>query len=299
VSRLRVQPHGRLQEWVAQERGYLKDEGLDYEFISSYAAGSTGYASVQSTETAAPEVKRGAFESFEQGRGCEISSACHWAVNMASSARHGQMWGHAYSVTPAAIVVPPESAIMKPPELANTEVGVSYHSGSHFSAIQALENVLKPEEIKLRFIGQSRDRLAAVLDRKVDAANVFGAPLYVLEQQGFRKILDTTFMIGYLFHRDVDIEDVKKYFRALQRAQRDIDIEPERYKHYFLKELPEKYHDMVDVRGFGPGERLVFEPYTREMFERAQRWMGEWKLFPEEQVGTADYAEAVSVTRGL
>lgn len=299
VSRLRVQPHGRLQEWVAQERGYLKDEGLDYEFISSYAAGSSGYASVQSTETAAPEVKRGAFESFEQGRGCEISSACHWAVNMASSARHGQMWGHAYSVTPAAIVVPPESAIMKPPELANTEVGVSYHSGSHFSAIQALENVLKPEEIKLHFIGQSRDRLAAVLDRKVDAANVFGAPLYVLEQQGFRKILDTTFMIGFLFHRDVDIEDVKKYFRALQRAQRDIDMEPERYKHYFLKELPEKYHDMVDVRGFGLGERLVFEPYTREMVERAQRWMGGWKLFPEEQVGTADYAEAVSVQRGL
>lgn len=299
MSRLRVQPHGRLQEWVAQERGYLKDEGLDYEFISSYAAGSTGYASVQSTETAAPEVKRGAFESFEQGRGCEISSACHWAVNMAASARHGQMWGHAYSVTPAAIVVPPESAIMKPPELANTEVGVSYHSGSHFSAIQALENVLKPEEIKLRFIGQSRDRLAAVLDRKVDAANVFGAPLYVLEQQGFRKILDTTFMIGFLFHRDINLMDVEKYFRALQRAQRDIDIEPDRYKHYFLKELPEKYHDMVDVRGFGPGERLVFEPYTREMFERAQRWMGEWKLFPEEQVGTADYAEAVSVTRGL
>ena len=299
MSRLRVQPHGRLQEWVAQERGYLKDEGLDYEFISSYAAGSSGYDSVQSTETAAPEVKRGAFESFEQSRGCEISSACHWAVNMASSARHGQMWGHAYSVTPAAIVVPPESAIMKPPELANTEVGVSYHSGSHFSAIQALENVLKPEGIKLRFIGQSRDRLAAVLDRKVDAANVFGAPLYVLEQQGFRKILDTTFMIGFLFHRDINLMDVEKYFRALQRAQRDIDIEPERYKHYFLKELPEKYHDMVDVRGFGLGERLVFEPYTREMFERAQRWMGEWKLFPEEQVGTADYAEAVSVPKGL
>jgi NitT/TauT family transport system substrate-binding protein len=298
MSRFRVEPHGRLQEWVAQERGYFKDEGLDYEFVSSYAAGSSGYASVKSTETAAPEVKRGAFESIERGRSCEISSACHWAVNMASSARHGQMWGHTYSVTPAAIVVPPESAIRKPPDLANTGVGVGYHSGSHFSALQALENVLKPEEIKLRFIGQSRDRLAAVLDRKVDAANVFGAPLYVLEQQGFRKILDTTFMIGYLFHRDVDIEDVKKYFRALQRAQRDIDLEPERYKAYFLKELPEKYHDMVDVRAFGLGERLVFESYTREMFERTQQWMGEWKLFPKE-VSTAEFADAVSVQKGL
>jgi NitT/TauT family transport system substrate-binding protein len=214
---------------------------------------------------------------------------------MASSTGHGRMWGHAYSVTPSAIVAPPESSIRKPRDLADTEVGVGYHSGSYFSAIQALEKVLKPDEIKLRFIGQPHDRLAALLDRKVDAANMFGALLYVVEQQGFRKILDTTFMIGFLLHKDADVEDVKRYFRALQRAQRDIDLEPERYKHYFLKELLEKYHNMIDVSGFGPGERLVFEPYTREMFERTHRWMEGWKLFPEGQPATADYGRAVSV----
>ena len=41
-------------------------------------------------------------------------------------------------------------------------------------------------------------RLALLLNRKVAAANVFGIPLYVLEQQGFRKVVDTTFMIGFL-----------------------------------------------------------------------------------------------------
>lgn len=295
MSKFRIEPHGRLQEWVAEEKGYFKDEGLDHEFVSSYAAGSSGYALVQSTEAAALEVKRGAFESMERGRACEISCACHWAVNMASAARHGKMWGHAYSVTPSAIVVPPESLIRKPRELANIEVGVSYHSGSYFSALQALQKVLKPDEIKLRFIGQSQDRLAALLDRKADTANMFGAPLYVAEQQGFRKILDTTFMIGFLLHGDVEVEDVKRCFRALKRAQRDIDLEPERYKHYFLKELPEKYHKMIDVNGFGPGERLVFEPYMREMFERTQWWMEEWKLFPEGQIGTAGYELAVSL----
>jgi predicted TIM-barrel fold metal-dependent hydrolase len=44
---------------------------------------------------------------------------------------------------------------------------VGYHSGSYFSAIQALEKVLKPDEVKLRYIGQPRDRLAALLDRKI------------------------------------------------------------------------------------------------------------------------------------
>jgi len=295
MKKFRIEPHGRLQEWVADEKGYFKDEGLDYEFLTSYATLSSGYAQVQSTESAAPEVKRGAFENMEKGRSADISCACHWAVNMASSSGHGRMWGHAYSVTPSAIVVPPESSIKKPRDLANVGVGVGYHSGSYFSAIQALEKILKPDELKLAFIGQPQDRLAAVLDRKVDAANLFGAPLYVAEQLGCRKILDTTFMIGFLLHKDADVEDVKRYFKALQRAQRDIDLEPERYKHYFLKELPEKYHAMLDVGAFGPGERLVFEPYTREIFEQTHRWIEQEKLFPEGQVGTRDYGSSVAV----
>ena len=295
MKKFRIEPHGRLQEWVADEKGYFKDEGLDYEFLISYATQSSGYALVQSTESAAPEVKRGAFENMEKGRVADISCACHWAVNMASSSGHGRMWGHAYSVTPSAIVVPPESSIKKPGALAGIEVGVGYHSGSYFSAIQALEKILKPDEIKLAFIGQPQDRLAALLNRKVDAANMFGAPLYVAEQQGCRKILDTTFMIGFLLHQDADVEDIKRYFKALQRAQRDIDLEPERYKHYFLKELPEKYHDLIDVGGFGPGERLVFEPYTREIFEQTHRWIEQEKLFPEGPVDKPDYDRAVSM----
>ncbi len=27
-----IEPHFRLQEWVAEEKGYLRAEGLDYEF---------------------------------------------------------------------------------------------------------------------------------------------------------------------------------------------------------------------------------------------------------------------------
>ncbi len=46
---------------------------------------------------------------------------------------------------------------------------------------------------------------------------------------------------------------------------------------------------MIEIGWFGPGERLVFEPYTREMFERTHRWMEEWKLFPEGKIGTTDY----------
>src|SRR5437867_13157018 len=92
VTSLRIQPHGRLQEWVAEANGYFKDEGLDYEFVESYYGQTPGYGG-QVDATTPPSVTKGAFESYAAGRACEISTACHWAVNMASSAEHGCMWG--------------------------------------------------------------------------------------------------------------------------------------------------------------------------------------------------------------
>lgn len=298
MAKFRIMPHGRLQEWVAEEKGYFTAEGLEYEFVYDYSTGMAGNGAAGGTEpSGVREVRQGAFESMQAGRACEVSSACHWAVNMAASARHGRMWGQAYAVTPAGIYVPPESPIRQASDLAQVQVAVGFHSGSHFSALQALESFLAPAEITLQFVGRPLERLALLLERQVAAANVFGVPMYVLEQQGFRKIVDTTFMIGFLVRLEVREEDVHRYFRALQRAQRDIDLEPERYKHYFLKALPDRYHALVDVRAFGTGERLVFEPYTPEMFEHTHRWIASWELFPEsqEQPDSATYASAVLV----
>ena len=42
MAKLRIQPHGRLQEWVAQENGYFEDEGLDYEFKFAAPDGRDG-----------------------------------------------------------------------------------------------------------------------------------------------------------------------------------------------------------------------------------------------------------------
>jgi NitT/TauT family transport system substrate-binding protein len=297
----KIQPHSRLQEWVAEEKGYFADEELEYVFHIPGAPDALGVGrnyrlqgSVGSAEGAPLEVRRGAFESMEEGRTCDISAACHWAVNMAASSEHGKMWGHAYSVTPAGIYVAPESSIRKAEDLVGREVGVGYHSGSHFSAMQALEVFVAPEKMNLKFIGSPNDRVAQLLDRRIEAANVFGMQSYIVEQQGFRKVLDTTFMIGFLITGDdVDLDDVEKYFRALQRAQRDIDAEHQRYTHYYLREMAEEFTSLVDVRAFGPGERIVFEPYTREVFEQTHRWMKALELFPNGPVAMPDYAEAV------
>ena len=291
MAKFRIQTHGRLQEWVAEEKGYFAAEGLDYEFVDNTLMNDRVASSVP--VSAADEYRSGAYETMEEGNACAVGSACHWAVNQAAASSHGKMWGNAYSVTPAGIYVTPDSGVFKPSDLAGVEVGVGYHSGSHFSALAALQSILEPEAIRLVYKGGPIDRLTRLLDGSIPAANLFGNPMYVAEQKGFRKVADTTFMIGFFIEGNAEHEDVEKYFRALQRAQRDIDAEPERYKHYFLRELPAEFHDDVDVQGFGTGERIVFEPYTREVYESTRRWMQANQLFDE--TPEMEYEEAVLV----
>jgi hypothetical protein len=100
-------------------------------------------------------------------------------------------------------------------------------------------------------------------------------------------------MIGFLVTgHDVSKTDVEKYLRALRRAQMDIDLHPERYKHHHLRAVPPKYHDQVDVRAFGTGERIVFLPYPRDVFTATQQWTQAHDLFPGLSPSPTDYDEA-------
>jgi NitT/TauT family transport system substrate-binding protein len=293
MGKFRIQPHIRLQEWVADELGFFRDEGLDYEFEITGFAGGSSPASVNPADAAPPSVRAGALEDMAGGRSCDVSAACHWAVNAAASQEHGKMWGKAYSVCESGIFVAPESTCERPADLAGVKVGVGYHSGSHYSAIQALEPFLDRSDIALDFVGLPFDRVRLLHARRIEAANVFGAQYYILEQLGFRKLVDSTFIMGFLVSADAGSEDLERYFRALRRAQREIDLEPERHKHYWSREMPDDLGELVDVRRFGPGERIVFEPYTRDMFERTHRWMESWELLDPAAMGTPAYESAV------
>ena len=124
MAKFIIGPHFRLQEWVAEEKGYFREEGLDYEFRDNYG---TGDAAQKHTT---PD-KVGAYQTFEQGRSCDVSGACHWTVNVAASSGHGKLYGDAYSVSPAAVFVPPESDVRDPADLKDVTISVGHQSGSH------------------------------------------------------------------------------------------------------------------------------------------------------------------------
>jgi NitT/TauT family transport system substrate-binding protein len=281
MAKFVIQPHGRLQEWIADERGYFRDEGLDYEFRHGLSMAS---AKRVAASGAIAELRSGALESYQRAGGnkgveSDISCACHWAVNQASSEHIGKMWRSSYVTTPGGVMVPPDSPITRPEDLANQEIAVGYHSGSHFTTIQALEAFLDPQQIKLKFVGSVWARVDVAVGGDVPATSVWGLSFQVLEQMGFRKIVDTSFMIGFMFPNEVDERDVEKYMRGLRRAQMDLDLEPEKYKHYYSNEIPDRYKSNIDVRRFSPGERIVFLPYTEATYARTQTWLQERKLF--------------------
>jgi NMT1/THI5 like len=290
-QRFIIEPHFRLQEWVAEEKGYFKDEGLDYVFREL----------IQSTDGAHHYKgdKVGAYQSFEAGRQADVRCACHWTVNVAATKGKGRLYADVYSVAPSGVFVPAASPIKTPEDLAGVPISVGYQSGSHYSTIQALEPYMLPERINLSFAdGMLFKRMELLIEGKAPASALFSGPYYFAEQLGFRKIIDTTFMIATMITGDPDAEDLRKFFRALKRAQRDIDLRPDRYTHYYKNEFPVRYHAMMDTRRWGPGERLVFEPYTKEVYEETFRWIADRGIFADSGMGTGRYEDAViSVAR--
>jgi ABC-type nitrate/sulfonate/bicarbonate transport system substrate-binding protein len=285
MPRFVIEPHFRLQEWVAEEKGYFEAEGLDYVFREL----------VQSTDAKIHDQgnRVGAYQSFEKGRSADVSCACHWTVGVAASAGRGKLYRDAYSVAPSGIFVPADSPVRAPEELAGTPISVGYQSGSHYSTIQALEQYLPTDRIALSFgDGMLFKRMELLIDGKAPAVALFSGPYYFAEQLGFRKVIDTTFMIATMIHGNPDPEDLGKFFRALRRAQRDIDLRPDRYTHYYRHEFPVRYHAMMDTRRWGPGERIVFEPYTKDVFDETFRWIAEHGIFADGGMGSCRYEDS-------
>jgi hypothetical protein len=286
MARFVIAPHMRLHEWVAEEKGYFADAGLDYEFRDELRSASGRRHDLGD--------RVGAYQTIEKGRTSDVSCACHWTVNVAASVGHGKLYADCYSVAPAGIFVPADSPVTAPEQLAGVPISVGYQSGSHYSAIQALEQYMPHADISLSFAdGLLFRRMEKLIDREVPAVSLFSGPYYFAEQLGFRKVIDTTFMMASMITGNPDMGDVRRYFGALRRAQRDIDLRPELYTKHYRNEFPERFHALMDTRRWGPGERLVFEPYTKDVFEQAFNWIADREIFAKDQMGAGRYESAI------
>jgi hypothetical protein len=49
----------------------------------------------------------------------------------------------------------------------------------------------------------------------------------------------------------------------------------------------------MDTRRWGPGERIVFEPYTKEVFDETFKWIEDHGIFAGGNMGSRAYEQSV------
>ena len=115
--------------------------------------------------------KVGAYQTSRRAATCNVSCACHWTVNVAAATGHGKLYADAYSVSPVGRVRAAGIADQDAGGPRGVPISVGYQSGSHYSTIQALEQYMPLDQIKLRFAdGMLFSRMEQLIDRKVPAA---------------------------------------------------------------------------------------------------------------------------------
>src|SRR5215210_8440103 len=161
-------PFQGLPELVAYQEGLFAAEGLDIEFVRR---GEKAPKQVDRNVTSAigvnPFASHGS--SVETGKAA-MFNACEWGNygRAEHSATGSRQLGRRAIITYGALVVPPNSDVYTPQQLAYKAVGVPYHAGTHYLALLMLEGFLPREAIttclapnssKLRFEALVRNEL--------------------------------------------------------------------------------------------------------------------------------------------
>jgi hypothetical protein len=294
MAKLLIMPQDwpkRLHEWVAMERGYFDDEGLEFRF--------------QSTPPEWDELEPGGFvrELHEQLVREKTTGFCDcsWGVLASTGTGAGRFIPDHYTEAHLCIYARPDSGIVRPEDLADRPIGVCELSGSHFSTIEALEQHIERSHIRLHFVTARYSdaafymRVKKLLDGDLPAVSLLdipGGPLrQVVENHGMRLILESTFKRLDYFSADTSEPDVRRFVRAIGRAQEELDRNPGDYLHYLWRELPRLealFATTIDVHKISYVPRVVFEPFTPEEFDRTVRWMDEHGL--SRRMVSRDYA---------
>jgi len=104
-------------------------------------------------------------------------------------------------------------------------------------------------------------------------------------------VIDTTFMIAAMINGSPDPEDVRRYYRALKRRSATSISVPNSTRTITRTNFRAlSRHD--GYQALGPGERIVFETYSREAFEQSFNWIAQHEIFAEGRMGSGDYDKA-------
>ena len=268
---INVVPHfSRLHEWIALEQGYFQDEGLEPKMLTDVMHSVSSHRGDEYGQ-------RPQDLPFVQGE--EVAnSACEWGTACNAGAGMGRVVPDLYSVGRYAIFARPGSEIERLYELRDVPVGIGEMAGSHFTTLKTLGEVLPKEHVKVVHTGGPGQRLLALLDGEVEAANLLDPEIPIAEAKDLRKLAQGEFLVTFWVSPMIGREILSKFFSALKRSEEALEQNPSQYLHLWERNIPPALEGDYDYARFGRGEKLIFEPYSQEMFEDAMQFAQAWGL---------------------
>jgi NitT/TauT family transport system substrate-binding protein len=272
---VKVAPKGMgLNDFVAHQEGYFAAEGLDVEFDWKTFRGT------QSSWKGLDYLQRPQDRPYTQDKAEVIQGACVWGSICNASAGMGRFVADAYGVSPWAIFVRPDSSIRKPEDLKDVPISVGMRAGSHFNVPYRLEKYLPLANIKTVNTGGFSARLTALLDGEAEAASLLPPQIAMAEQLGLRQIIADTFHTLWWVPEGTPTEVVTGYLRALDRAEKVLEANLEKYLPLWKLAVPAEFETTHpwDFSRFGRGERFVYKAIPRAEFDEVMDQVKRWGL---------------------
>ena len=243
---------------VAVEQGFFADEGLDVVYHEDNPKGVDGRVKDFAHRWKESQLQEGALEVYP---------VCEWgAIERVQKLGKGKIIGLDTTVRTGAIMVKKDSSVRTLAALRNVAIAVTWHAGTFYAAIEAMEAAGVPfGEIKLE---HATDRLDALLSGRNEAAALMEPLVSRAAEAGCRKIADLRWRGGIVAGEDVDEETAGKLRRALNRAIEWLSENEERSRAELLRDLkPELRKD-----GLLP-ELTGVQSYRSAEFKEKVDWM--------------------------
>jgi ABC-type nitrate/sulfonate/bicarbonate transport system substrate-binding protein len=235
---------------VAVEQGFFAAEGLTVEYHEDNPKGVAGRVEDFAQRWKESQLRDGALEVYP---------VCEWgAIERVQSLGKGRIIGLDTTVRTGAIMVRADSGVRSLSDLRNVPIAVTWHAGTFYAAIEAMEAAgVAFGEIKLV---HANNRLNALLSGTTEAAALMEPLVSRAVSAGCRTIADLRWRGGIVADDDVDEETAAKLRRALNRAVEWLRENERRSRDEVLRDLaPEQragglMPELVGVASYQPEE---------------------------------------------
>jgi len=267
---LRVQGDSNAHDrpWrVALEQGFFADEGLDVQYTEDNPKGIAGRCEDFSERWKESQLVEGALEVYP---------VCEWgAIERVHTLGKGKIIAQDTTLRTGALMVRADSAYRSAADLRNRPIGVTWHAGTFYAVIEAMEAAGVPfGEIQLV---HAADRLEALLSGEVEAAGLMEPLVSRAAAAGARVILPLEWRGGIVASDDVDPDTAARLVRALNRAVEWLRQDEARQRQELLRDLTPE----LRTTGLLP-ELLGADVYRADRFQRTAEWMIERGFLPGE-----------------